>query len=795
MWTLCLVLITAGCGSGDDDEVAGPLPTGADDAQAYTERFLANHPAALLQASHLAITRLEPVSTGETDTCRDQVGVDCLPYFFAQESILELALDDDPDLLVDQVVLRQSGGGEIAALSAGDPPISVVVAAGEYELQLRHALAGESDAPTQTVFVRPPAASGDDPDNPDAETPIAQPRTVQLRVQKDCVRCSFAKAKLVNDDFSHLTLTGSTFDGARMTNVNFRSAKMEGASLQELTVPPLQGDDIAHNADFSEAVLTGARFSFRVLLVDRFYAIFRGAQLDTSIWELAGANEKVCSDQNFCSIFVPDFRNASLRASRFPAVRFDAPLGNPIHCTFQGADLTGADFRTNPPRKGMFLSWCRFDREPESGRITILRGANLTGATASSGLLPHSADFSDADLSGATLEGADFGSGFTQNPQPNDGADFSRANLTNARVAGARFASTNLTNAVLTGITPPTFNGFDLRFTNFSGIDFAGIDLSQADLSQSVLFTGDALANFTRAKLSDGVHGITLSGVKFPSLYAGLKGTDMSGADLRKADLHEADLEGVTLNNARLVGANLNFVNLHRATMRGAALGVQPGTEGAAASLRGAFMTDIDLSDADLRSVDLTGAHLYGAEGVTKLDRARLDSANLSGAICSGARFSGTLSDAVFNRAQLVNTVFNGATLTGAKFDETYLQGADFSNAVSVTGATLIGAAIAAAPGVWNFMEQDGTPYVVQYGATKLGALATDGSVRCPDASSGPCCPGLDLAKCLTAKLKPKDKGPFPPIPDCVPRPPRYDNCITPMPTLTPKPTRTSTPR
>jgi len=208
--------------------------------------------------------------------------------------------------------------------------------------------------------------------------------------------------------------------------------------------------------------------------------------------------------------------------------------------------------------------------------------------------------------------------------------------------------------------------------------------------------------------------------------------------------------------------------------------------------LRGAFMTDIDLSDADLRSVDLTGAHLYGDATATSLVRTRLDSANLSETICSGAHFSGTLNDAVFNRAQLVNTDFNGATLTEAKFDDTYLQGADFSNAIGVNGVTLSNAAVSAEPGFWDFKESDGTPYVVRYEATKLGALATNRSIRCPDGSLGPCCPKLDLAECLaTGRLKPERDGPYPPKPDCVPRPPKYDNCITPSPTLPLPPTPT----
>ncbi len=193
-------------------------------------------------------------------------------------------------------------------------------------------------------------------------------------------------------------------------------------------------------------------------------------------------------------------------------------------------------------------------------------------------------------------------------------------------------------------------------------------------------------------------------------------------------------------------------------------------------------MTDVDLSDADLRSVDLTEAHLYGAEGQSNLERTRLDSANLSGAVCAGARFSGTMANAVFNGAQLANATFNGATLTGgARFDNAYLQGAAFSNAISVSGVSLSNAAISAQPGTWPFMEQDGTPFIFQFGATKLGALATSSMVTCPNGESGPCCPGADLQGCLGAKLKPVRNGPNPPVPPCVPSARYcYENCLNP---------------
>lgn len=91
--------------------------------------------------------------------------------------------------------------------------------------------------------------------------------------------------------------------------------------------------------------------------------------------------------------------------------------------------------------------------------------------------------------------------------------------------------------------------------------------------------------------------------------------------------------------------------------------------------------------------------------------------------------------------------------------------------------------------------DGDGGPDSEDLDSGLLGPLAADASVRCPNGSLGPCCPNLDLAKCLTEKLKPVRDGPFLPVPPCVPRPPKYDHCITPMPTRSPNAPRTPTAR
>jgi uncharacterized protein YjbI with pentapeptide repeats len=777
---LLALVLAVGCGSDSDDTppVEGPLPTGAEDPQAYTEGFMSRNPRALAQLEHLLIVELEPTTAEERDTCTEADGVDCIPYLVDEPTRIELSIDDDLESLESLVLVDDASGAVVLQQMRGDEASEILVEPGSYRLELHHASPGSATAPEEMVFVRPEISGGEAAPGGaaahDTGTGAAPaPPTARLTAQKDCVQCNFSGALLEDESFDGLTLNGASFNRARVRNTTFRGAKMTGCTFLDLTsvyVSSLRGttwETTPVDADFTGAVLSRAQFALRAPHVTRLHlnAVFRGATLDNTVWKGRRLNANDLS-----VLFNADFRNADLTDSQWQEeltlVQRTTPPNTP-QCTFQGADLTRAKFLGRIREQ---LAQCRFDKEPESGRVTILRRATLSGANLTKAVM------SDADLSEAVLEGTVM-----------EGTDLSRAKVSGAKIAGVRWREAVLTDAVIAGIVPATLNGIDLTRTTFRGVDFAGLDLSRTDLSKAIL---DAAPKFAGATLTNGVLGINLAGQRFVERYAVFKGADLTGAELGGTELFQANLEETTLNNAKLVGANLNFANLRGAKLRGASLGIQPGSDGEAATLRGAFMPGIDLTDADLRSVDLTSAHLYGALQQTSLLRVRLDSATLANAICTGVRFSGTLNNTVFVGAQLVNTVFNDATLTGAKFDDAYLQGADFSAARSVRGTVLSNAAVSAAPGTWRFMEQDGTPFTFAYQATNLGALATDTTVRCPNGALGPCCGSGDLAACLNDKLKPVRNGPFPPIPSCVARPPRYDNCVTPVPTAPPTPTR-----
>jgi hypothetical protein len=50
----------------------------------------------------------------------------------------------------------------------------------------------------------------------------------------------------------------------------------------------------------------------------------------------------------------------------------------------------------------------------------------------------------------------------------------------------------------------------------------------------------------------------------------------------------------------------------------------------------------------------------------------------------------------------------------------------------------------------------------------------TAAGVTCPNGQTGPCA--------IPASLVPLAGGPFPPVPACIPKPPRHDNCLPPKP-------------
>jgi uncharacterized protein YjbI with pentapeptide repeats len=448
-----LVLIAAlvsGCGSESDDAVVGPLPTGADDPRAYTEHFLAHNPRAQLQSEHLAIVRLEPIGGDDGATCPELDGVDCLPYVVAEEMLLRVSDDGSAEQL-DRIVLRAADGTAILTDDAGSEPATVLLAPGEYTLELHHLFAGAADAAEQTIFLQPStpddgeaeaglAAPSLDVEGP-GETPPPAPRVRQLGASSMCLRCNFEKSDLKNQNFDDKELNGSTFNGATFSNTTLRGAILVGCALLDLVPGAGENKNFVDrfDADFSRAKAAGVQFSFNVNqnTAGSFFGIFRdNAELDGTSWQTAATE---CTGTS-CPALRPDFRNASLRGAGFFNVILTGESLCPPEsraaknaCTFQGADLTGAVFR-NASVSFIGPALCRFDKESQSQRPTTLRGADLRDAVLFGG------DFSDADLSGAVLEGVDFSD--LQNPSKSNCTAVG-ARLTGANLAGARSPAPN----------------------------------------------------------------------------------------------------------------------------------------------------------------------------------------------------------------------------------------------------------------------------------------------------------------------------------------------------------------
>ena len=90
-----------------------------------------------------------------------------------------------------------------------------------------------------------------------------------------------------------------------------------------------------------------------------------------------------------------------------------------------------------------------------------------------------------------------------------------------------------------------------------------------------------------------------------------LRGADLSDANLSDANLRGADLSGTGLSDANLSGANLRGADLSDADLRDANL---RGADLSGADLRGADLSGADLRGADLSGADLRGADLRGAD-------------------------------------------------------------------------------------------------------------------------------------------------------------------------------------
>src|SRR5581483_11327448 len=178
---------------------------------------------------------------------------------------------------------------------------------------------------------------------------------------------------------------------------------------------------------------------------------------------------------------------------------------------------------------------------------------------------------SPVNFAGAYLKGAPL----SWVPAP--GANFSNADLTEARMNNMNLVRATLDRTVLTkaNLTGTDLSHASLIFGTMIEVTFSEANLTGANLS----FANLAQSNF---------------------LYANLQDADLTNARLDETSMTMARLFQANFSHALVLGTNLSLSNLQRANFR-------------EANLSSSELRDADLSEANLSGADLGGAKLDGA--------------------------------------------------------------------------------------------------------------------------------------------------------------------------------------
>jgi uncharacterized protein YjbI with pentapeptide repeats len=334
-------------------------------------------------------------------------------------------------------------------------------------------------------------------------------------------------------------------------------------------------------------------------------------------------------------------------------------------------------------------------------------GWNLSNADFSGSTLQNAA-FVGANLTGAKFNGTTLQSHVGSATQV---TDFSFANLSRASFVGAIFSGpVYLTHATLTcadfsGIQGDAIFGDSLVLDNSQGCrtkfqkttmrcEFFSqwnlLDLTEADISACRARLATPSGQTIGHDFSGGVYtrvvfdGLDLTGSKWDNTaLAGASfqkaildgATGFAANDLTQAVFTYARLKQVNLSTAKLYGAVLDNANLEGANLSGAFLSpCTPPATCVAASLRGAYLKNVDLSGSHLQSATFSNASFYSSTpaGSGSCDTSKKD--------CASAK-SATLTNTNFNGAYLFGVDFTGAQMHGVNFDGAVLVAANFSGA------------------------------------------------------------------------------------------------------------------
>lgn len=568
---LLAAVLLGGCGGDDGGEEV--LPDGPGDPRAYTERYLREHPGAVLRPTHLLVVDVVAAE-----------GSDRFAYELAESQALRLDVEPGTDL-VDALVLRDARGHEVARSGTG----VVHVGRGRHQLEIRPRA---GDVERQTIFVRPEDLAGGG---------------VALTATKNCTGCCFDGAQLEGQDFDGVDLSGSFFFNANIADSTFRGAMMTNCFLSGEVEPT-----IINGCDFSGADLTGAHFDWtNIGQLTVFGGPVPTPPANLSNTSFGGA---LVEDDDYATGLLENvvFSNCPMTGAKFTGAML-------LGADFRGADLSGADFTATGtlviggPRQTSCQP-CDFSVDPSSGNPAKLENAVLTASGSAPLLVMAPSSFAGADLAGAQLQGGAYaGLDFSS-------ADFTGAALEGTQLAGANLGSANFTDATLDGAV---LDGAQLGGAVFAGASFVqasldGVDLYEQDL-HGLSFRGASL----RASILDyaDLAGADLAGAQL-GVPAGstMQPASLVGAYMPEVDLTGADLRGVDLTGAHLYG-DATRTSLSQALLDGATLvdAICSGTEFSQASLRGAVLDGAQLVntsfvEADLTNASLDSAYLQGAD-------------------------------------------------------------------------------------------------------------------------------------------------------------------------------------
>ena len=217
------------------------------------------------------------------------------------------------------------------------------------------------------------------------------------------------------------------------------------------------------------------------------------------------------------------------------------------------------------------------------------------------------------NLSGLNLQGANFQNAILEEADLETatliGAEFHKANLTEAKLKGANLGIANFQNAILEKADLETayllgaeFHKADLTETKLKGADLRKANFQNAILEKADLETADLFGV--------NLHKADLTGAKLKG--ADLRKANFQNAILEKADLETADLFGVNLHKADLTGAKLKGADLRKANFQNACL--------VEADLQNANLSFANLKECDLKWEQLKYNEKLFSASITILD-------------------------------------------------------------------------------------------------------------------------------------------------------------------------------